>query len=167
MNWLYNLTIEDEDLWLFMRDFNFYKSDENRNRLGGNFNDSLVFNDIISHLGLIELPIKGRSYTWSNMQNSPLLEQVDWFFTSVAWTGHFPRTMVMPLARITSDHIPCNVQIGTRILETNIFRFENFWFNHPGCFEQISSAWITPVRSSNSAHIISGKFKLLRRILKL
>jgi hypothetical protein len=45
----------------------------NRNRPGGNFNDSLVFNNIISHLGLINLPIKGRSYTWSNKQECPLL----------------------------------------------------------------------------------------------
>jgi hypothetical protein len=37
----------------------------------------LVFNNIISHLGPMELPIKGRSYTWNNMQDSPLLEQVD------------------------------------------------------------------------------------------
>jgi hypothetical protein len=25
-------------------------------------------------LGLIELPLKGRAFTWSNMQNDPLLE---------------------------------------------------------------------------------------------
>lgn len=60
MNWLYNLTIEDEDLWLFMGDFNFYKSDENRNRPGGNFNDSLVFNDIISHLGSNRTTYQGK-----------------------------------------------------------------------------------------------------------
>uniref|UniRef100_A0A453BG26 Uncharacterized protein n=2 Tax=Aegilops tauschii subsp. strangulata TaxID=200361 RepID=A0A453BG26_AEGTS len=42
-----------------------------------------IFNEIIGHLGLLELPIKGRSYTWSNMQDTPLLEQLDWFFTSV------------------------------------------------------------------------------------
>jgi hypothetical protein len=33
--------------------------------------------------------------------------------------------------------------------------------------EQISSAWLAPVHVSNSAHVISAKFKLLRRILKL
>uniref|UniRef100_A0A453G251 Uncharacterized protein n=1 Tax=Aegilops tauschii subsp. strangulata TaxID=200361 RepID=A0A453G251_AEGTS len=42
-----------------------------------------IFNEIIGHLGLLELPIKGRSYTWSNMQDDPLLEQLDWFFTSI------------------------------------------------------------------------------------
>jgi hypothetical protein len=64
---------------MFMGDFNFYRYAENRNRPGGNFKDSLVFNNITSHLGLVEIPIKGWSFTWSNMQLSPLLEQIDWF----------------------------------------------------------------------------------------
>lgn len=38
-NWLYSLNIDDDDLWLFMGDFNFYRSLENRNEPGGNFND--------------------------------------------------------------------------------------------------------------------------------
>lgn len=114
--------IDDDDLWLILGDFNFYGSTENRNRPGGNYNDILVFNSIISHLGLIELPIKGRSFTWSNMQGSPRLEQIDWFFTSVAWTTRYPSTLVLPLARIISDHLPCKVQIGTAIPKANNFQ---------------------------------------------
>jgi hypothetical protein len=161
------MQIRDDELWMLMGDFNFYRYAENRNKAGGNFQDSLIFNNIISHLGLIELPIKGISYTWSNMQDVPLLEKIDWFFTSVAWTGVFPFSMVLPLARITSDHLPCRVQIGTSIPKANIFRFENFWLHHPECLEQIKTVWLTPVNVCNSAHTISAKFKLLRRSLKL
>jgi len=53
----------------------------------------------IGHLGLIELPLKGRAFTWSNMQQSPLLEQLDWFFTTVNWTTTFPNTLALPLAK--------------------------------------------------------------------
>lgn len=166
VNWLFNMNIDDEDLWLLIGDFNFYRYAENRNRPGGNFNDCLIFNDIISHLGLVELPIKGRSYTWSNMQDSPLLEQIDWFFTSVAWSSRYPLSMVLPLARTTSDHLPCKVQAGTSIPKANIFRFENHWLSHPGCMEQIKNAWLVPAVARNSAQVISSKFKLLRRILK-
>lgn len=166
VNWLYELNIDDDELWLLVGDFNFYRTAENRNRPGGNFNDTIVFNSIISHLGLIELPIKGRSCTWSNMQEAPLLEQIDWFFTSVAWTTQYPNTMVLPLARITSDHLPCKIQIGTHIPKANVFRFENYWFSHPGCMENISNAMITPVHVTNSAQVLSAKFKLLRKILK-
>ena len=52
----------------FLGDFNFYRSLENKNRSGGSLNDTVIFNDAIGYLGLIELPLKGRTYTWSNMQ---------------------------------------------------------------------------------------------------
>lgn len=43
------------------------RSIDNRSRSGGNVNDMFLFNEIIGHLGLIELPIKGQQFTWSNM----------------------------------------------------------------------------------------------------
>jgi hypothetical protein len=62
--WLCHLDIEDEAMWLFVGDFNFYRYAENRNREGANIQDICTFNEVISYLDLIELPIKGRSYTW-------------------------------------------------------------------------------------------------------
>jgi hypothetical protein len=44
--------------------------------------DVMGFNSIISNLGLQEIPLKGRRFTWSNMQQEPLLEQIDLCFTS-------------------------------------------------------------------------------------
>jgi hypothetical protein len=41
---------------------------------GGNMQDIMVFNEIISNLGLQKVPLKGRNFTWSNMQQDPLLE---------------------------------------------------------------------------------------------
>jgi hypothetical protein len=110
----------------FFGDFNFYRSLENRNRSGGNVANTIIFNDDIGHLGLIELPIKGRAFTWSNMQSDPLLEQLDWFSTSPNWTLDYPLTEVFPMAQITSDHVPCRVSVSTRIPRANIFRLENF-----------------------------------------
>uniref|UniRef100_A0A453NQ47 Uncharacterized protein n=1 Tax=Aegilops tauschii subsp. strangulata TaxID=200361 RepID=A0A453NQ47_AEGTS len=59
-------------------------------------NDIFIFNEIIGHLGLLELPLKGRRFTWSNMQDVPLLEQLDWFFTSSSWINQYPMTQVAP-----------------------------------------------------------------------
>ena len=77
VHWLYHTNIPRDELWLFLGDFNFIRSVENRNQPGGDVNDMFIFNEIIGHLGLLELPLKGRQYTWSNMQNDPLLEQLD------------------------------------------------------------------------------------------
>ena len=126
ITWFRDCDINDSINWIFLGDFNFYRSLENRNRPGGNKNDTLIFNDAIGYLGLIDLPLKGRTYTWSNMQSDPLLEQLDWFFTSPNWTLDFPNTEVLPMAKITSDHIPCRVSVSTTIPTANIFRFDNF-----------------------------------------
>jgi exonuclease III len=77
LNWFKNCEADDTINWLFLGDFHFYRSLENRNKLGGNIMDTLHFNDAIAHLSLIELPLKGRKFTWSNMQMDPLLEQLD------------------------------------------------------------------------------------------
>jgi hypothetical protein len=98
IDWLNDIQIDDYENWMFIEDFNFYRSTENRNRQGTNMNDIITFNSIISNLGFQEIPLKGRDYTWSNMQQDPLLEQLDWCFTSTNWISDFPNTMMIPLA---------------------------------------------------------------------
>ena len=112
--------------------------------LRGILQDTLIFIDVIGQLGLVELPLKGRSFTWSNMQQDPLLEQLDWFFTSVNWTTQYPNTMVHPMSKPISDHIPCKIMIGTSIPKSSIFRFENFWPEHPGFLETVQASWSSP-----------------------
>ena len=108
-------------------DFNSYRALSDRNRDGGNMNDVMIFNEIISNLGLMEIPLKGRNFTWSNMQSVPLLEQIDWVFTTPNWTCDFPNTLLLPMAIPPSDHILCKIQIGTSIPKAQIFKFEIFW----------------------------------------
>jgi endonuclease/exonuclease/phosphatase family metal-dependent hydrolase len=115
IDWFNSLQVDDEVNWMFIGDFNFYRSLENKNKEGGNMQDIMTFNEVISNLGLQEIPLKGRSYTWSNMQQDPLLEQLDWCFTSTNWISDYPSSLMIPLAKTTSDHVPCVVQIGTSI----------------------------------------------------
>ena len=166
VQWLYNLDINCDDNWLLLGDFNFMRSLENRNLPGGNVSDIFLFNEVIGHLGLVELPIKGRQFTWSNIQSEPLLEQIDWFFTSVAWTSDHPNTLVLPLARTASDHVPCVVSIATAIPKAKVFRFENYWIELPGFYDCVAQVWNKSVARSSAALTISSKFKALRYALK-
>ena len=63
-----------------MGDFNFMRAPSDRNRPGGDVNEMLMFNEAISNQGLLELPLHGRKFSWSNMQQNPLLVKLDWFF---------------------------------------------------------------------------------------
>lgn len=66
-----------------MGDFNLYRSPADRNKPDADHVEMYLFNAAISALGLVELPPKGRQFTWSNKQPFPLLERLDWFFTSI------------------------------------------------------------------------------------
>jgi hypothetical protein len=100
------------------------------------------------------------------MQLDSLLEQLDWVFTSPNWTLDFPDSEVLPLAKITSDHIPCKIAINTKIPKSKIFRFENFWVKHNDFFVTVQNSWIKNFRETNSVKRISSSFKRLRADLK-
>jgi hypothetical protein len=118
------------------------------------------------HLGFLELQLKGRKYTWSNMQDNPLLEQLDWFFTSPNWISDFPNTMTFPLAKIGSDHVPSVVNIDTNIPKAKIFRFENYWVQMPGFNDCVAGSWARPSLKQYSSAVLADKLKSLRYDLK-
>ena len=103
-NWLYDLGIPSNQDWRLLEEFNYIRAPDNRNKPGANVHDMFTFNDFIREQNLTELPIKGRAYTWSNMQLQPLLKQLDWIFTMLNWTTTFPNTLVNPLGKPVSDH---------------------------------------------------------------
>jgi hypothetical protein len=107
---MHDLDIPFHENWLLLGDFNYLRSLEDKNKPGADLNDIFIFNEIISYLGLVAIPLKGRKFTWSNMQEQPLLEQLDWFFTSCQWTIKYPNTLVHPLTKPTSDHILCVIK---------------------------------------------------------
>jgi hypothetical protein len=134
IDWFNNTQIGDVENWLFIGDFNFYRSLQDKNREGGNMQDIFIFNEVISNLGLQEIPLKGRNYTWTNIQQDPLLEQIDSCFTALNWISDYPNTLMLHLSRPTSDHTTCMVQIQTSIQRLKSFGFKisgliNQWFN--------------------------------------
>lgn len=100
------------------------------------------------------------------MQDNPLLEQLDWFFTFGKWISSYPDTQVLPLARTASDHVPCVVTISTNIPRCHLFRFENYWVELDGFMECVSKSWRKPSRKSHVSAIIADKLKTSRQELK-
>jgi hypothetical protein len=104
------------------------KGPENRNKLGGSVAEMFAFNSAISKLSLMELPLKGCKFTWTNKQEDPLLERLDWFFCSNAWMDSFPNSWATGLSRDISDHTPCLISATTRVPKPHIFRFRTSGF---------------------------------------
>lgn len=100
------------------------------------------------------------------MQFDPLLVQLDWCFTSISCTTALPNTLLVPLVKTTSDHVPCVAHIGSSTPKANIFRFENYWMELPGFTEVVLNAWNKETRTASSATKIVAKFKNVRYALK-
>lgn len=77
LHWFQNIQMPDDTDWLVVGDFNYIRYPSNRNIGTGDFNNMMKFNEARSELALVEIPLKGRNYTWSNMQEAPLLEKID------------------------------------------------------------------------------------------
>ena len=127
LDWIKGIQMPDEVDWMLLGDFNLLRKPEDRNRDGGNLNEMLLFNEAISSLGLNEIVLQGRKFTCTNMQTPPLLEKLDWVFTSSSWNISFPTTSARALDMVPSDHTPYIVSISTVIPKSKVFRFENYW----------------------------------------
>lgn len=77
IEWFKQIHTPEEIDWLIVGDFNLMRKQEDRNKEGVIFAEMFMFNDAISALGLIEIVLQGRKYTWSNMQPNPLLQKLD------------------------------------------------------------------------------------------
>jgi hypothetical protein len=65
------------------------------------------------------------------MQATPLLEKLDWTFTSPDWTTKFPTHYASPWLGWAQITLPF-MYIGTYISKANIFRFEIYWLDLEG-----------------------------------
>ncbi|XP_026441099.1 uncharacterized protein LOC113340093 [Papaver somniferum] len=76
--------VELEDLtgwatehWVIAGDFNAIRRRRARNKPGESRRNNRLFNEFMEVHTLIDLPLNGRLYTWSNMQPDPLLCRLD------------------------------------------------------------------------------------------
>jgi exonuclease III len=166
LDWFKHIEMADETKWLILGDFNLLRSPENRNKPGANISEIFAFNDAISRIGVVEIPLKGCKYTWTNKQLDPLLERLDWFFCSNSWISTMPDTWASGLSRDTSDHTPCLISATTSVPKPQIFRFENLWLEHNQFPNILQHGWNLPISLSDRAKRISAKFKNLRRVFK-
>ena len=151
--------------WLLAGNFNLIRLPENRNRPGANITEMFLFNEALSALGVTELELYGRKFTWTNKQFSALLEWSDWFFTSQSWTHTFPYISVSTLAMKSFDHGPYLISDNTPIPKGRILHFENNLMEHEQFLNIIHHGLSLPTFQIDATKHITAKFKNLRRLV--
>jgi hypothetical protein len=167
LEWFKGIQMPEQNEWIIVGDFNLIRKPEDRNKEGGDTNEMFLFNEAIDTLDLVELPLHGRQYTWTNKQPSPLLERLDWFFTNNVWTEKYPNTLVRAMNMETSDHWPCLIKINTKVPKGSVFRFENNWLNRDDFISILIHGWSAPFLPQDPAKAINAKCKNLRKHLKI
>jgi exonuclease III len=70
------------------------------------------FSDIISECGLLDIPLEGSLFTWSNNREISAKSRIDRFLFSPDWADHFGLVNQQRLPRLLSDHFPILLDCG-------------------------------------------------------
>ena len=117
--------------WLIIGDFNLVRFAHEKSSDNFNSVEADWFNDFINDLGLQDIPLLDRLYTWSNNQDSPTLCRLDRALVNLTWSSFFPDTTLSSCTRVTSDHVPLILHASTSVPKPSVFRFDNHWLKSP------------------------------------
>jgi hypothetical protein len=147
--------------WIIAGDFNTICSGEDRST--ATFTETSCFNDAIRDLQIQELPLLDRDFTWSNLQDPPILTRIDIAFINANWDSNLPNTTLHSIPRVTSDHCPLKIEASPRIPKSKIFHYENNWKFREGFTEVVTSSWWRFTVGTDTTKGLGRNLKHLRR----
>ncbi|RVW16209.1 Transposon TX1 uncharacterized 149 kDa protein [Vitis vinifera] len=135
---IYGLTYP---LWCVGGDFNVIRGSSEK--MGGSSLTPSMrdFDSFISECELLDPPLRNASFTWSNIQESPVCKRLDRFLYSNEWGLLFPQGLQEALIRRTSDHWPIVMDTNPFMWGPTPFRFENMWLQHTNFKENFRDWW--------------------------
>ncbi|KAL4179989.1 hypothetical protein AMTRI_Chr13g122930 [Amborella trichopoda] len=93
-------------IWCLGGDFNVTRWSHEQNFSNSISPEMRDFSNFISRIELLDIPLQGSWFTWSNHASNPTLSKLDRFLLSLEWEDVFPRSSSLVLPKPTSDHCP-------------------------------------------------------------
>ncbi|KAJ9707046.1 hypothetical protein PVL29_002163 [Vitis rotundifolia] len=153
-------------LWCVGGDFNVIR--RSSEKLGGSsLSPSMKdFDSFIRECELLDPPLRNASFTWSNLQESPVCKRLDRFLYSNEWGQLFPQSLQEALPRRTSDHWPIVLDTNPFKWGPTPFRFENMWLQHPSFKENFKNWWRGFQGNGWEGHKFMRRFQFVKTNLK-
>ncbi|KAG6634121.1 hypothetical protein CIPAW_12G097200 [Carya illinoinensis] len=152
-----------EGPWCIGGDFNTTRFSSERSGDSNTGSAMTDFSALIFELDLLDLPLGGGDYTWSNGR---AWSHVDRFIVSPSWETHFPTLCQKRLPRLCSDHFPLMLDCGGLHEGRKYFKFENMWLKTEGFLDKIRSWWSSYQILDTPSFVLAGKLKALKNDLK-
>ena len=124
------------------------------------------FSEFIFSLGLMDIPMEGGRYTWSNNRENAAMSRIDRFLYTGDWEDRYPTVVQRRLSRLLSDHFPIMLESGKFLRGNRPFRFENMWLQAEGFGEMVRNCWESYQFEGTPSYILAKKLKALKLALK-
>ncbi|CAN0907175.1 hypothetical protein LINGRAHAP2_LOCUS24661 [Linum grandiflorum] len=151
----------------FMGDFNLVRSLDEVSTGDRNSAEMELINDFIADLELIDLPLVGGRFTWTNFHEHPTLSRLDRVMVSIGWEAKFPDCVVKVLPRLCSDHNPLMLSAGQTDIIKRPWRFENMWLDHENFGEFLQEVWGDSVSGFGDMFLLAKRLNVLKEKLKV
>lgn len=83
-----------------------------------------LFGELIRDLSLVDLPLKGKTFTWSNKRDLASFARLDRFLISSEWNSIFPLASQSVLPAFILDHSAVLLGLGSFVPKRRPFCFE-------------------------------------------
>jgi hypothetical protein len=151
--------------WLMAGDFNSVCSPLERSTLNMTPNED-IFNEMVWDFSLQEIPLLDRVFTWTNMQNPPILSKLDRVLINAEWNNSLPNSVVILFQELPRIISPLKIEVSTNILCSQIFRYCN---NRPlksGFKDLVSQIWSNSPPKNDAMGTLVARVKNLRQKAK-
>ncbi|GKU91868.1 hypothetical protein SLEP1_g5682 [Rubroshorea leprosula] len=146
-------------------DFNAVKEHQERAGSRGNAREIREFKNFIMDLGLIDLPLIGRKYTWYH-SNGTSMSRLDRFLVSEEWLLNWEDVRQWGLKGSISDHCPILLKNQKVDWGPKPFKFFDVWMEQPGFEKLIHDSWSSTKIHGWKGYILKEKLKRLKGALK-
>ena len=121
------------------------------------------FSDFISLHGLMDIPMVGGLYTWSNSSSASRLDR---FLFSPLLADHFTQFTQKMMFRVLSDHFPILLEGGSQRRGKILFHFENMWLRVDNFVDKVKTWWASYLFQGTPSFILAKKLAALKLDLK-
>ncbi|XP_028121762.1 uncharacterized protein LOC114318984 [Camellia sinensis] len=117
------------------------------------------FYNFVDKLEMVDIPMLGRSFTWSNSVKGERWSKIDRFLLDPSWLEKF-KFKLWGLPRIVSDHCPLLLKEDERNWDPRPFRFLNAWLLHPSFTANVQRSWVDVQVQGWAGSRVKMKFRL-------